>query len=730
VKNIQPFIDLGWHTVPLQGQLVRKEDGDKTIPQFEKNWKQKYREKMNKNATAIGGVLTGEVSNIIAIDCDNEVTYNLFKSLDPDYETIFISEGKGKEAGTFIYKYDAAIPDSFSPTDGDIELDVYSDNGFVYLPTKDNDSKRTWTTILDIKELPATTKLLLMQLQKKVIKPKETYIQSSQARACLEPILIQFIGKRGEFIPSLFKVITPRDFRQLEQYQTKGFLHPQNVPDGRGSEYLSKISAILGADESVNEELYIDCMTHINDLYNHPMDGERLDTTILSPMLEHNASIDGVPIWQYNEQWADDRFSLTTKHGLIIDVAFDDRRNTYYFIDMTNEILHGFAKDTEFMSYLEATVRTEIPKKRIVKQKTPIVHIQSNPSVPFGFCKSSTPQVLAFNSFKPSAELAIIQEPEDYKKFYKKPEAILKYLECLVPNDDARNYMLRFLKRKFLTFDYSPVILYFLGVPGSGKDTFVSILEEIMSTMSRPTTNEFLEIYNNWMLDTYFVQLDEYGDQLSRMADKEMVKGKLKAYTGKAGVRIRNMRQASYDIRHAITFIMTANKNPLMLDDQDRRVHLMETPNVLEMQPWFNSQMYDQMMSEIKDFCYYLATDVPTMTKDEYMSPPKSESKHRLIADSMFAAQKLAYAFKHSMWNYLIELAKDHGADKFADGIKHGRVASDDLEELYDELTDFKGDCKTVRKILRKEGFAAIPTTKQGHKSYYYNLKINPFEDN
>lgn len=728
---MKQFIELGWHTVPLSGKLERLEDGSKTIPRFEKDWKVHYKETFNKKVTVIGGVITGEVSNIIAIDCDNEITFNLFKQLDPNYEAIFYSKGKNKGiTGTIIYRYEDGV-DTFSSTDSDMALDIYSNDGFVYLPTIGNKTKLVWTSIAPINNMPRSTKLILQQLQKKVVVINEQeYTYSSQTRPCLAPLLSQFVGKRGDFIPSLFKIITPRDFRKEEQYQKLGYLHPKYIVKGNRSNYLSRVSAILGADESVDHTLYIDCMTNINNLLDDPMENDRMDATICGPMVESKSSVDNVPIWQYNEHWTEKRMTVITKHGLVVDLCFDPARNMYYFLDMTNENIKGFIKDTEFVSYLEVTVTTKLPKKPIMKQKLPLVNMISDPSQVFGFCKSNQPQVLAFNSFKPSAELSILHNPNDYKRFYKRPETILKYLECLVPNIEARNYLLEFIKRKLTYFEYSPVILFFLGVPGSGKDTFVNILQVIMNRVARPTTNEFLEKYNTWLLDTYFVQLDEYGDQLTKMADKEMAKGLLKAYTGKPDVEIRDMRTKGMPYKHNVTFLMTANKNPLMVDDQDRRIHLMDTPNVLELQPWFNADTYDQMWREIQDFCYYLAIEVRKLPKDEYMSPPKSADKHRLIADSMYAAQKIAYALEHNMRDYLIELALDHNAPLFAAGVKKGEFTSDDLETLYDELTDFKGDVKTIRKILRKKGFVAVPSTKMGAKIYKYHLdNVNPFGD-
>ena len=41
MKSIEPYMKLGWHTVPLKGKLERLADGKKTIPKFEEGWRDK-----------------------------------------------------------------------------------------------------------------------------------------------------------------------------------------------------------------------------------------------------------------------------------------------------------------------------------------------------------------------------------------------------------------------------------------------------------------------------------------------------------------------------------------------------------------------------------------------------------------------------------------------------------------------------------------------------------------
>ena len=727
MKNIKPFIDLGWHTVPLRGELKRLPDGSKTIPKFEKDWKDKYQEETNTIQSRLGGAMTGEVSGIIAIDCDNDVTYQLFKSLNPEYEFEFKSKGKGdKTCGTIIYSYDESFADNFSINDGILALDFYSNSGFVYLPTDDNETKEAWKGHLPkITEMPTAVAVLLDRLKKSTEKsavPKELMPSNVMTASCLAPLVTQFTRDR-KFYPGLFKIITPKDFRKEPQYLKEGYLHPANIPEGRGSEYMSKVSAILGADISIDEGLYCAAMHDINSFWEQPMDDDRLDATIIDPMINGKASINGEPIWNYDEQWSKYRFILHTKRQSNIELGFDDRRNLYYCVDAANEHIKLFNRDSEFMAYI-SSVAVNPPKKLDMKIGLPIINVKSAPNKPFGFFADDDPTARTLNTFLRTPELSIMEDPSDYAGLYKRPTTTLQYLETLIPEKKMRDYLLKFIKRKLQTFDYSPAVLYFLGKPGSGKDTFVQIIEKIMGKVARPTTREFLEMFNGWLLDTYFVQLDEYGNQLTTMRDREEALGKLKAYTGKQNIQIRQMRTDGFMYHHNATFIMSANSNPFGIEDGDRRIALLNTPNVLAEAEWVDdiTDVHQQILSETCDFCYYLATEVEDISGAEYMKPPESDDKQTLIADNMYASQRIAYVLKNGMMDYLKNLASDYNCPGVKDAISHGRIRAKDLEELYDVMTDYKGEMRSLNKAIRMSGIEIKATTTGGGKDYYYNL--------
>lgn len=723
---MQRYIDLGWHTVPLTGELKRLEDGTKTIPHFEENWRDKYSEEFNTRATRIGGAITGEKSDIIAIDCDNSATWELFRSLDPEYGFTFYSVGKGSEVcGTLIYKYTPEIPTGFNVRNNLLSLDVYSNRGFIYLATEHNHTKlepSEW----NVKPVPHAILVLLKQLQmQQDSKVQRVVVDKPIYTSYLAPLLAQFAQSK-KFMPGLFKIITPLDFRELEAYQRQGYIHPEDIPSGRGSEYLSKVSAILGADRSVDKELYVNAMNAINSLFADPMPIRRLDSTILDPMVEEKSSINGTPIWQYDEHWEKQRVIVQTKRQTAVELAYDDHRMQYYAIDVSNEDVKNFNKDTDLFQYIEA-IGVNPPKKADAKRAMPLIEVSCNPSLPFGYYDEDN-YIRRFNNFIPTPGLRVLHNPEAFADKYKRPDYILNFFESLIPDDEMRGYLLRFIKTKFKYFKYSPVILYFLGVHGSGKDTFVSLMEAIISKVARPTVKEFLEPFNGYMLDNYFVQLDEYGNQLQRASDKDEALGKLKAYSGKERISIRVMRTDGYDYNHFVTFISTANKNPLVLEDGDRRLAVFKTPNPLVSQDWVVkaggvAKVYDKMMSEVVDFCYYLATEVEDCIGNEYVSPPETEDKHLLIANSMGIATRLAYACKHDQAEMIRDLAIEVGCKSAVDELDQFFITTSSLQEIYDEHTNFEGDKRAMVKALKQLGVNTKRTTNR-HNQHTFKVEF------
>lgn len=746
--TIENFICLGWHTVPLSGEIKRLDNGKKTIPVFEKEWKNKYTEHKNTRATLLGGVLTGKVSGIVAIDCDNAATYAMFRDLDREYSFLFESVGKG--GGTIIYSLpeDLKLPPTFSlvtvgdAKDLDVKLDFFSDDGFVYLPSKNNTSKRAWTRIHMgmpvLKVVPSSVLMLLNVLYEHSERLKYNRNAEHDSlvmpnKLSLAPLVNIFVSKKA-FTSNLFRILTPNRFRLLDEYKEKGFLHPKNVPDGRGSEYLSCVSAILGADSSINEELYTDAILLINTLWENPMRSEQLNTTIIEPMLDSKASIDGKPIWTYNSSWESASYVIETKRNETVEAFYDDCTDMYYIVNQVAGRVNVYTSAANYNAALDVLSHVQL-KKQVVIRRTPLVTAVTRPELPFGINTTETIDgpIKSFNLFRQSKALNIINNPEQWESRYKFPSHTLDFFSSLVPDESTRDYLLSFLKVKFTTFSYSPVVLYLLGISGSGKDTFVELISTIMGKdneyIAKPVAKVFIEKHNGWLRNIFFAQLDEYGDQLLTVQNKQEATGRIKMYTGSPKITMRQMHNDGKLMSHAITFIMTANTNPLTLDANDRRILFIDTPNVLKNEQWVLNAggitaARNAMWEELYDFCYYLATEVRSLTMDDYTTPPENQGKLSLIASSLPIADRIVFCLINGMIDELKDIISIAGCDPFLYTEPHGILES----ELYRMYVGYDPDYSSKKLLslaLKKYGVIKSPAkNKDGISTQFCNIVI------
>lgn len=723
---LKQFIEAGWHTVPLKGELRRNADGKKTIPLFEGNWRTKYSEQFNERVCGLAGAITGKKSGIIAIDCDNQATYDMFKSLDPEYDFHFISKGKPEGGGTIIYKY--VDMESFSLNDNNVALDFYADNGFVYLPTEDNYTKEHWIAghMPEIKELPKTIETVLKSFAiKRPQKSEETQKTRSVTISNRLAPMLEDMMKKAKYSPAVFKILTPRDFRDLPQYVKQGHLHPKDVPNGRGSEYLSKVSAILGSDVSVSMELYLKVMSFINSLWDSPMEQNKLQATVLNPMTEGKATIDGQPIWQYDRHWEDMGFIATTTKGDYVESFYDDIKNTYYIINYTAPYVKTFTEKRQVITTLKSLTGRGISELQYDSSKQ-ILRSMLNPAKEFGRVVGED----EFNLFRQTEELMVLNNPSAYMTDYKKPETLLKYLETLVPDKEMRNYLLSFIRTKLTTFEYSPVVIYMIGAHGSGKDTLLGILGKIIGAeyVTKPDTKVFLEQYNGWLMDKYFIQLDEYGNKLTRHNDKQEALGKIKSYSGSPNIQIRAMRQDGFNYKHCMTMFITANSNPLPLETEDRRIAYVKTPNRLDTMDWVKdaggiSLVHGRIMDEIMDFCYYLATEVENLKGDNYVVAPSTEDKAQLILSSLPMSGQIGYMLQRQMFEDLESMFIEYGVSDYTRGWDVNRIDHDKLVELYEIATDNQGTAQALGKALKQVNFVKQRTTRNGDNSFYYYVE-------
>lgn len=254
--------------------------------------------------------------------------------------------------------------------------------------------------------------------------------------------------------------------------------------------------------------------------------------------------------------------------------------------------------------------------------------------------------------------------------------------------------------------------------------------------VAKPDTKIFLETYNGWLMDKYVVQLDEYGNKLVRLSDKQEVLGRLKAYTGSTEFQVRAMRNDGFNYKHSTTFILTANSNPLPVEMDDRRFVFIKTPNRLDIQGWVKdkggiSVVQEAIKAETMDFCYYLATEVKALTTDAFVMAPMTKDKEELMLETMNTADVLLYRLQTNAFEELKELATEYGVISFTEGWDNNKLWESKLEDLFNLMTEGKGNFKNFTKAAKANMLPRHHTTKNGQNAfYYYYNDLYRFSDN
>jgi len=719
ITTIQPFIDLELYTVPLNGKSIhRNTKGKKEGYSFPSDWQKRYSDELNEVASVTGGLLTNHTT-VVAIDCDDTETYNLFKSLDPTNTAYFDSIGKlDKEgqplvAGTILYKGHTNIPASFRSTNG-YDLDFYNGSGMVFLPTKANSTKTSWLMDEDdtlynhneqavvIKDMPLAV-ISLLNLMK--AKPIETGVANTtvakRSRGTLGRVLSNMDLTNGDYIPQLTYILTPKEYRS-ELYKKQGHLHPNDI-NGSGHMYLFKIACAVASDSTVDKDMFIDLMDYLNELWDDPMPSKLLNKTIVAPIVTgKQTNSQGEAYWAYDEHWEEaGGFALTSKRdNELLDVFYDSAKKSYFVFYTQQEKLDEFAKRADLLNHLKDTA-TAFNKLDADGMKD--VHTFNQPTRDYGFFNEDRD----FNLFRAGESLQILHDPSRWKDNYKRPTEFVNYIEHFIPSEEQRSYFLSLLRTKLTTFGYSPVVPYIIGIQGSGKNTIMNVLKNIIGSQYVKTDiggEQFLAQYNDYLMDTYFVQLNELGDTVTRASDKKKAQGLLKNYTGSNVFECRRMYRDPFTYNQTAMFILTANDSPLTIEDSDRRLYYIATPNTFDNSPQCVASspeiIHRAIMSQTNDIAYYLATEVHNLQGRDYGRAPEAEGKQEMVFGSLNSSTKIAWALAGQEFDLLMEWLIDPHAIFNAE-VTQNKVWLPMLEEAYGHHSS-SDEPSTVMKLAMK----------------------------
>ena len=127
------------------------------------------------------GIVTGEVSGIVVIDCDSKNACESFAKTYPESTaTLQVKTGKGKH---FYFKWAPGIRNKAGSTVLGQEVDIRSDGGYVVAPPSihPNGKAYKWLNKKSIQPLPKNLKEILTSSKEPYMNPKATPL--SQARS-------------------------------------------------------------------------------------------------------------------------------------------------------------------------------------------------------------------------------------------------------------------------------------------------------------------------------------------------------------------------------------------------------------------------------------------------------------------------------------------------------------------------------------------------------------------
>jgi len=625
-KSIKPFIDRGWWTVPLQA-IKRNEKGEKQVIGMP-NWK-KYTEERNTQASPAGALITGKKSGVIVIDMDDEKTKEIIDSIAGEHKTFKVKTHRGAH---YYYSYDAKVQRVKMHTE-DISLDIQTDEALIYLPTE---AAEGYTVIddSDIAPMPEALRVFVMAISNVRAKNQKQKIASPAAIGT--PLASLTKGSEA-----YWKRLTPKHLRHLSAYKRKGYIEPNDVPDGEGNDYLVSVASILAADPTIDEDAYTEHLMYVHDQWEYPWPDSRFRT------LHDNYRSGRYVDFNYDDTWEEGLYHFKANGDDFI-TWYDPVLFLYMIYNETKDKLTKFKDVSLYTKTLSMLMRQRVTAKDLYTTVKHIVTI-SDRTKPGGFFEENNESY--FNEARLNKYLRILQgelEPEVYRK----PEFILSLMKHLWPEDGHFEYMLGFLRRKLTKFEYSPVVIVlFEPIGGSGKTLFFHFVLKALvgeDQVAEVGPIEFRDKYNSWIINSLFSLHDEY-DKMNR-AEVTSISKRLSASDS---VGVRPMYGEVQTYKHSNTQYYSSNEIAIDIQSEDDRRYFISSPKgSLKEEEWFDVANFKQKIAdEMESFAYYLYSEVEDLPVEKYTQAPESRTKSVFVSDSQSLLRVIVESIRKKKWD-------------------------------------------------------------------------------
>lgn len=731
-----------FHTVPLVGkELTRNSKGVKVGFAFPENGWMSFIENRNKNNTPLLAAIA--LDDFLGLDFDTDESFNTALKLDPECKYVAKSDLKG---GHLLYKAsDVELIRNKIPG----VLDIQTKNKLIFLATPANKTKvlltKPLTSLDELTTMPLQMQLYIENLILKYLNDNISYATSTNNKSMtiFEDSTLGYILKDIKpdslYSKDIFKLITPQKYRP-------SMMHPNDIPEGEGTEYLQAIRTRLALDVSVSEGVFRDVMHYVNNQWSEPMTEDRINKDCDYQISK--ATINGQKAWVFDENWDKAGLIIKDKFHSAIEFFYDYKRGVFVEYNRTTKQIIVHATGTNAKHSIMAKKRGTITINDMISKSTEIELI-NQPTEPSYFTPPIPPYHAKFNTFVPAMGTQILRDPSLVTN-PKYPDKILRFMVNLIPNKRRREWLLRFIRHKHLTYDYSPIYLVFSGVGGAGKGVFIDILLEFFAGRERIQDVDLEKLQNNfnaWKIVTDYVHIDEAGEGATKR-EAALVVAELKKLTGSAytSVQYKGKDITGDDTqRQYITPILNTNIGVKVITDipkNDRRFVFIKCPNKMTIISDNNDTEYVNMMrEELPHFAHYLATQVTSMDIQEYTSnaSQKDDDYLEFIEDTIEPIHLIIDAIENRDLNkFVLLLAEQYfipldKIDKLFDPriqkndearvvlYTTPNIASLNLFSLYDMAIETgKMDAMEMKKLANKLKSTSTITDKGLNYKYNY----------
>lgn len=629
MKDIGIFIDSGWSTIPYDS--IRYENGKKVASPPIK-WKEYTLTKNTKRSPA-GAVICDKV---LVIDCDSleatkrfldiakidglENIEDLFKEGVEDKVGLVVKTTKGYH---FYFNNSGEFGDL-----RDEKIDIQATNKrIVYLPTESSEGKEIVAINKVLSDDFNTYKILLTDLNQAI---KEWFKSLSKEENPIEAKKVKYtVGTPLAKIPLgsnlFFKRLTPKSYKEDSFYRElidkQGFLHPNNIRDGDGNDYLISIAGILCSDPTIDINDFWKIMEYVNSLWDYPLSQEDLEKKIEAYPMNRYA---GCP-FVYDENWEELQYSFIDVDGNDIMMVYDLKTSKYIIANLsTDTILTKNASDA--VSFYANRTGEKIGNAKLASILIG-VNVEFNPLAPFGLSEDKK-----FNVYKHSKYLEILNSDYAYAKHEIEDSKTCKALPFFKHLfKDSTDYFLRFLKTKFTTFKYSPTTFcLFDDEGGAGKGALEVFLGRFigMDKITRIPYDTFQSKFTSDYEGKLVIFFNEFPEDFKiRKANTD----KIKEITGSPTSKIEKKGCDPYEVVNYATHFITSNRISVEIREGDRRFCVVQCDKKFD--DVFYSGYFDEMTSdeELSKLAIYLREFVQPLSHKEYMSPPMTIAKELFV---------------------------------------------------------------------------------------------------